>query len=100
MIVRAILVTGGLLSVGIGPALCDNVTATVLAWDPTSRTITLEDKSQFAAIPKTITVPNDLSAGDQVIVDYEAYDNGVDSYNSVTVIKDIAKRLTPNEKRG
>ena len=100
MIARAILVTGGLLSAGIGPALCDSVTATVLAWDSVSRTITLEDKSQFAAIPKTITVPNDLSTGDQVTVDYEAYDNGVASYNSVTIIKDIAKRLTPNDKRG
>lgn len=45
-------------------------------------------------------MPADLAPGDQVTVDYEAYDNGVASYNSVTVIKDIAKRLTPNDKRG
>jgi hypothetical protein len=100
MITRAVLLAGGLLAASFAPALCDSVTATAVAWDPTSRTITLDDKSQFSAIPKTITVPDDLSAGDQVTIDYEALDNGVDSYNSVTVIKDIAKRLTPNDKRG
>ena len=45
-------------------------------------------------------MPADLAAGDQVTVDYYALDNGVDTYNSVSVIKDIAKRLTPNDKRG
>jgi hypothetical protein len=99
MIMRALLVAGGLLAAGIGPAVCDNVTATVTGWDTASRTITLEDMSQFAGIPAQIAVPADLAPGDQVTVDYEALDNGVDAYNSVTVIKDVAKRLTPNDKR-
>jgi hypothetical protein len=100
MITRALLVAGGLLAASIGPALSDSTTATVATWDAATRTITLEDMSQFANIPKTIAVPDDLNAGDQVTVDYEALDNGVDTYNSITVIKDIAKRLTPNDKRG
>jgi hypothetical protein len=98
MSARALLVAAGLLAASIGPALSDSVTATVTAWDAASRTITLEDQSQFASIPTTVQVP-DLNAGDQVTVDYIAYDNGVDTYNSITVIKDIAKRLVPN-KRG
>jgi hypothetical protein len=100
MSARALLLAGGLLAASFSPALADNVTATVLSWDAATRTITLEDFSQFADIPAKINVPADLAAGDQVTVDYEAYDNGVASYNSITVIKDIAKRLTPNDKRG
>jgi hypothetical protein len=100
MSARALLVAGGLLTASFSPALADSVTATVVDWNAASRTITLEDFSQFAEIPGKITIPADLAAGDQVTVDYEALDNGVDAYNSVTVIKDIAKRLTPNDKRG
>ena len=88
-----------MLAASIGPALCDNVTATVTNWDAATRTITLEDNSQFATIPPTIKLPDDFAAGDQVSVEYQAYDNGVDTYNSITVIKDIAKRLNPNDKR-
>ena len=99
MMTRALLLAGGLLMASLGSAAADSVIATVLKWDAASRTITLEDFSQFAEIPSTITVPADLAPGDQVTVDYEAYDNGVASYNSITVIKDIAKRLTPTDKR-
>lgn len=98
MITRSLLLAGGLLAASIGPAFCDSVTATVSAWDASTRTITLEDYSQFSGIPTTVKVP-DIKAGDQVTVDYEASDNGVDSYNSITVIKDVSKRLTPNDKR-
>jgi RNase H-fold protein (predicted Holliday junction resolvase) len=99
MSARALLVATGLLAASIGPALSDSVTATVSAWDAASRTITLEDFSQFASIPATVKVP-DVAVGDQVTVDYIAYDNGYDTINSITVIKDIAKRLNPNDKRG
>jgi hypothetical protein len=100
MTTRALLLAAGLLAASFAPANADSVTATVTAWDAASRTITLEDHSQFAGIPAKIAIPADLAPGDQVTVDYEALDNGVDSYNSITVIKDIAKRLTPNDKRG
>ena len=95
MSTRTLLLATGLLAASIGPALCESVTATVTAWDAATRTITIEDMSQFSAVPATIKLPDDFAAGDQVIVDYEAYDNGVASYNSVTVIKDVAKRLLP-----
>jgi hypothetical protein len=99
MSARALLVATGLLAASIGPALSDSITATVNAWDAASRTITLEDYSQFASIPATVKIP-DIAVGDQVTVDYIAYDNGYDTINSITVIKDIAKRLNPNDKRG
>ena len=99
MSARALFVAAGLLAASIGPVSADSITATVTGWDAASRTITLEDQSQFASIPATVKIP-DVAVGDQVTVDYIAYDNGVDAINSITVIKDIAKRLMPNDKRG
>jgi hypothetical protein len=100
MMTRVLLVAGGLLAASIGPALSDSVTATVIDWDAAQRTITLEDFSQFASIPATVKVP-DMKPGDVVTVDYEAYDNGYDSINSITVNRDVAKRLVPQPgKRG
>jgi hypothetical protein len=99
MIMRALLVTGGLLAASIGPALSDSITAAVVDWDAADRTITLEDYSQFASIPGTVTVP-ELKAGDVITVDYSALDNGYDTINSVTVNRDIARRMVPPPKRG
>jgi hypothetical protein len=99
MTTRALLVAGGLLIASFSPALADSVTAGVISWDSAERTITLEDYSQFAAIPGTVAVP-DIKSGDVITVDYSALDNGYDTINSITVIKDIAKRLNPNDKRG
>ena len=98
MIMRALLVTGGLLAASIGPALSDSVTAAVTDWDATSRTITLEDYSQFASIPGTVTVP-DIKAGDVITVDYSALDNGYDTINSIIVVREVAKRLVPQPGR-
>ena len=100
MLTRALLVAGGLLAASIGPALSDSVTASAISWNAAQRTITLEDFSQFAGIPDTVKVP-DIKAGDVVTIDYEALDNGYDSINSVTINRDIAKRLVPQAgKRG
>jgi hypothetical protein len=100
MTTRALFVAAGLLAAAFTPAFADSVTAVVADWDSATRIITLEDKSQFADIPKTVSVP-DLKPGDEVTVDYLAAEDGVESYNSITVTRDIAKRLVPQPgKRG
>ncbi len=97
---RALLVSVGLLAASFGPAVADNVTSAVDAWDASSRTLTLQDKSQFVGIAGEIAVP-DLRAGDQVTIDYDATEDGVQAINSITVNRDIAKRQTaPTQKRG
>jgi hypothetical protein len=96
---RAFLVSLGLLAVSFGPALADNVSATVDGWDATTRTLTLDDKSQFADIPKEVAVP-DLKAGDRVTVDYYADEDGIQAINAITVNRDIAKRLLPQTQKG
>jgi hypothetical protein len=99
---RALLLGCGLLAASFGPAFADNLTATVTNWDTVSRTMTLEDMSQFAEIPKEVAVPGDLKAGDRVTIDFEATEDGVQAINSITILeRAISRRLPPQtEKKG
>jgi hypothetical protein len=99
---RALFVAAGLLVASFGPALSDNVTAAVTDWDARSRTITLEDKSQFMAIPDKIAVPPSLKAGDEVMIDFESSENGIEAINRIDIIREFAKRQQPLpiDKRG
>lgn len=100
MTIRALLVGTGLLVATFSPALADQVTATVTDWNAATRTITLDDQSQFANIPEEVAVP-DMKAGDEVTINYEADEDGVLAINSVTVDTDVAKRVVPlPQKRG
>ena len=99
MTTRVFLVAAGLLAASYGAATADSVIANVKAWDPASRTITLEDNSMFMSIPTSVSVPADLKEGDNVTVDYDAAEDGVEAYNAVTINRDLAKRLLP-QKRG
>jgi hypothetical protein len=99
MMTRALCVAAGLIAASLTPSLADSVSASAIAWDATQRTITLEDYSQFASIPATVNVP-DIKPGDVITVDYSALDNGYDTINSITINRDIAKRMVPPPKRG
>ncbi len=99
MSARALFLAAGFVAASFTPAFCDSVTATVTGWDAANRTITLEDNSQFAEIPTTVAVPV-LKQGDEVTVNFEASESGIEAINSVTVTTDVAKRQTPLPKRG
>jgi hypothetical protein len=94
MSTRALLIAAGLLAASFTPALAESITANVANWDPANRTIVFEDRSALT-VPATTTVPADLGRGDQVTIDFDATEDGVQAVNSLTVIKDIAKRLLP-----
>jgi hypothetical protein len=96
---RASLVSLGLLAASFGPALADNVSATVERWDASTRTLTLDDKSQFADIPKEVSVP-DMKHGDLVTIDYYADEDGIQAINAITANRDIAKRVLPQTQKG
>lgn len=95
---HALLLGLGLLAASVAPALADSVTAAVNTWDAANRTLTLADKSQFMNIASEVAVP-DLRAGDQVTIDYNATEDGVQAINSITAHTDVARRQTP-QKRG
>ena len=99
MTLRALFVAAGLCAAGLTPAAADSVTASVTHWDAANRTITLEDHSKFSDIPATVSIPADLKTGDEVTVDFQGDENGIAAYNSVTIVRDIARRQVPN-KRG
>jgi predicted Zn-dependent protease len=100
MTTRALLVAAGLLAATLTPAFADSVTAVVADWDQVTRSITLEDRSQFADIPAEVTVPKELQTGQEITVDYYADEDGIQAINAITINRDVAKRLLPNDKRG
>jgi hypothetical protein len=99
MFPRALVLATALVSVSVASASAEVVTADVLDWNASTRTVTLEDFSQFSEIPASVKIPSELKAGISITVDYEATDNGMASYNSITVNNEISKRVIPNDKR-
>jgi len=81
---RALLIAAGLLAASAVPAFADSVTAKVKDWDAASRTITLQDNSQFADIAPTVAVPAALKSGDRVTVNYEVDWDGQQAVNTVS----------------
>jgi hypothetical protein len=98
MTTRALLTAAGLFAAGLTPAFADSITAAVLSWNPSERTLTLEDYSQIANIAATVSVP-EIKPGDVITVDYLGSENGYDTITSITVNRDVAKRVLPR-KRG
>jgi hypothetical protein len=82
---RALLVAAGLLAASAAPAFADSLTANVKDWDSASRTITLQDNSQFADIAPTVAVPVALKSGDVITVSYESDWDGQQAVNSITL---------------
>jgi Cu/Ag efflux protein CusF len=87
MSVRATLAAAALIAASLAPAFADNVTATVTGFDEAGRTITLQDQSQFMSIPGTVAIPEGLKAGDQVSVEFEGSENGVESIQSIQRVR-------------
>lgn len=85
MPLRSAFLAAGLLAASLTPAFADSVTAKVNSWDAASRTITLEDKSQFVGIPGTAGFPQDITPGSTVTIQYQGSESGVDAIDSVKV---------------
>lgn len=59
------------------PALADEVTGTVLAYDRVDNIIVLDDKTVWT-IPADFAVPADLIAGEKITIEFQgAAENGV-----------------------
>ncbi len=88
MKMRVLLVAAGLLAASAAPVLADSVTAKVLNWDPSGRTITLQDNSQFMDIAPAVAVPADLTTGDRVTVSYadKPEMDGVQTVTAVVIV--------------
>lgn len=87
MHVRTFLVAAGFLAATLGPVLADNTTATVTRWDKVSRTLTLEDKTQFSSILDSVVMPQGLIVGKRVTIEYYSSElNGTEEIYSVALV--------------
>ncbi|WP_457936398.1 hypothetical protein [Mesorhizobium sp. 10J20-29] len=67
------------------PALADNVTGEILAYDRLANVIVLTDNSVWEIVPKDLPLPADLKQGDRVTIDFVTNgDSGVGKINSIS----------------
>ena len=70
------------------PALADDVTSTVTAYDRVANVVVLADKSVFDLSIATDSIPPTLSAGDRITIDFKGDEDGVSAINSITILSE------------
>ncbi|MCE8544950.1 hypothetical protein KBY25_03870 [Ruegeria pomeroyi] len=79
---RSLILAATLLSAAI-PALADEVTGTILAFDRVDSLIVLEDKTIWS-LEFVDEIPEDLAAGDEVHIVFEsAGEDGITKINAI-----------------
>ncbi len=79
-----LLLTTAILTAFALPALADDTTGTVVAYDRVSHVIVLDDRTIWT-VPADFPLPDELVAGDMIVIDYQSNgDNGVGKYLSIT----------------
>ena len=70
-----------------GSALADSVTDTVIAHDRVAHRLVLKDKTVYTYDPAIVSMPETVSVGDEVTVDFtSAGDDGMVQINSITIV--------------
>ncbi|WP_417417282.1 hypothetical protein [Hoeflea sp.] len=79
----AITILGSIL---VTPALADTTGGVVVAYDRVDHVLVLDDKTVWDLTPAGDLVPEGLSAGDRVSIDYDsAGDNGVGVITAISI---------------
>lgn len=82
-LVSAIAILGSFLST---PVLADTTGGVVVAFDRVDRILVLDDKTVWDLAPAGDLVPEGLSAGDKVTIDYDsAGDSGVGKIKAISI---------------
>ena len=69
------------------PAFADSVTSTVVANDRVANRLVLSDNSVYSYDPEVVEIPESLTAGDQVEIDFESSEEeGIEKINSITIL--------------
>ena len=67
------------------PALADNTSGEILAYDRLANVIVLTDNTVWEIVPKDLPLPADLKQGDKITIDFVTNgDSGVGKINSIT----------------
>lgn len=82
-LVPAVAILGSFLST---PVLADTTGGVVVAFDRVDRILVLDDKTVWDLTPAGNLVPEGLSAGDKVTIDYDsAGDSGVGKIKAISI---------------
>ena len=68
------------------PALASSVKGTVVAYDRVAKRLVLDDKTIYSIEADTGEMPDSLTAGDEVEIDFESGEDGIDKINSITIV--------------
>jgi len=69
------------------PAFADSVTGTVVAYDRVAGRLVLSDNSVYLFDPAVVEMPDSLTAGDEVEIDFESSEEeGIEQINSITIV--------------
>ena len=69
------------------PAFADSVKSTVVAYDRVTGRLVLSDNSVYSFDPAVVDMPDSLTAGDEVEIDFESSEEeGIEKINSITIV--------------
>ena len=69
------------------PAFSDSVKSTVVAYDRVEGRLVLSDNSVYSFDRAVVEMPDSLTAGDEVEIDFESSEEeGIEKINSITII--------------
>ena len=80
-------VAGSAIVLSAVPAIADSVTGTVVAYDRVANRLVLSDNSVYSFDPAGVEMPDSLTAGDEVEIDFESSEEeGIEQINSITIV--------------
>ena len=69
------------------PTFADSVKSTVVAYDRVAGRLVLSDNSVYSFDPAVVEMPDSLTAGDEVEIDFESSEEeGIEQINSITIV--------------
>ena len=69
------------------PAFADSVKSTVVAYDRVAGRLVLSDNSVYSFDPAVVEMPDSLTAGDEIEIDFESSEEeGNGKLNSITIV--------------
>jgi len=69
------------------PAFADSVKSTVVAYDRVANRLVLSDNSVYLFDPAGVEMPDSLTAGDEVEIDFDSSEEeGIEKINSITIL--------------
>lgn len=83
-IVSTAVAIAATIMLAASPVLADTVTSTVKEWDPAKSQLVIQGGEVFLVESTDVVIPENLTAGDQVTIEYESAEGDVMVIQSIT----------------